>query len=474
MKNSTFALPVIAVLLPLCFTSYVPLNDLPGHMTRAHVITHYAESAHLQQVFEGWQHLAPNQASDRVVPLLLRFLPSPLAGRVFVGILLVLFSLGCWLLGKAFHGRPTWGAALAVFVVYNSLFFYGFVNFMFSTALFFVCLALWLFWRRQWTVWRWSATAAVACAVYLAHLGGFLFLGLSIAVLSLLELRTKSLREAAKQWLRDAVPFLPAVVLFFQRTTAVSDELGWSSLQLKAVHAFIAFIAYDRRVDAVVLVTLAIAALVLFLKGRVTFQPQASVLAAVFWVCFAVFPGDMMSGNDADTRCVVPAMVFSLLAVQVTLPVRLGRTLLVAALGACLLRVAAIGAYWHATGPRIAAQVELFSMLPMRARLYPMFWPYDHKQDAPLMTVAQYAAISSDAITPIQTARNVSILWMRTYPWYENYNEHTKKQPDWDRLSAETDYIWAYKMVPSIQQELDRRFVLVGTREAGRLYRVQR
>ncbi|MEI9811583.1 MAG: hypothetical protein WDO18_02415 [Acidobacteriota bacterium] len=252
----------------------MPLVDLPGHMARIHIAMHYAELTQWQQLYEGWQPWVPNQAIDRIVPPLMTFLPAPAAARAFTGIFLVVFALGCWLLERAFYGNNGWGAAFALFAAYNSLFFLRFRELRIQ------CRRLF---RRPRIVVdvppavdcpAMISIALLICGVYFSHLGGFIFLGLSVAVLCLFDLRKQPLSTVWKQWGpgRDSVYPRRRVVSSTPRGPRPRCRMGTVPRQSDPRHDHAHWlIGYDRRVDVVVVVTLAAAALIAAKKGECPF-----------------------------------------------------------------------------------------------------------------------------------------------------------------------------------------------------------
>lgn len=94
---------------PILVVLYPPLADYPNHLARAYVLYNY----NTNPAFRAYERVflpTPNIASDAALLLLQKVLPAETAGRLFLISIVLLFVLGCHLLGRAIHGRPTWPA----------------------------------------------------------------------------------------------------------------------------------------------------------------------------------------------------------------------------------------------------------------------------------------------------------------------------------------------------------------------------
>ncbi|MEI9811582.1 MAG: hypothetical protein WDO18_02410 [Acidobacteriota bacterium] len=97
------------------------------------------------------------------------------------------------------------------------------------------------------------------------------------------------------------------------------------------------------------------------------------------------------------------------------------------------------------------------------------------KRDLPLKGILSYAANTRDVVTRTFATKSQNIIWAREELWYEDYNDRPNSPaPKWAKISSEFEYVWAYKVAPSMQRELDSRYVLIGARDGGRLYRIPR
>jgi hypothetical protein len=166
-------LTVILLLLPVWWSAYTPLVDLPFHLARAYVLRHYQEVPFFQSVFERSLGPLPNLAVDLFVPPLLGWVDVVTAGKLFLSCYLLLFAWGCHALALAVHGRPSWVSSLLAFTAYNSALLWGFVNFVFGLAVALVTFALWLRWRDRQSLLTFLALTGLTFLVYLCHLAAW-------------------------------------------------------------------------------------------------------------------------------------------------------------------------------------------------------------------------------------------------------------------------------------------------------------
>src|SRR5215212_2730386 len=185
--------------LPVIFTRYVPLVDYPNHLARAHILHFYEHVPAYQSAYAPAPAPLPNLAVDLVVTTLLNFFGLLTAARIFLVVIILLFVAGCHRLGRAIHGGPTWLAIPCCFLVYNSSFLYGFVNYVFGVGLFCVTLSYWLEWRRELNASRFLLVTLLAACSYLAHLSAYSFLGVAFVVVAAWDHRVgkESLVKAA-------------------------------------------------------------------------------------------------------------------------------------------------------------------------------------------------------------------------------------------------------------------------------------
>jgi hypothetical protein len=120
------------LVLPVLVVRYPPMHDYPNHLARVFIL------AHLRDVpaYEARWKPYPNLAMDAIVVPLQRDLDVDTASRIFLVSIPLLFLFGVHRLGRVLHGRPAPAAPLAAYVFFHTLYFYGFLNYVFGVGLF--------------------------------------------------------------------------------------------------------------------------------------------------------------------------------------------------------------------------------------------------------------------------------------------------------------------------------------------------
>ena len=217
------AVPILAVEVPLA-------SDTLNHLARIHVRAHIADDPDLARLFEVRDHLVPYMGLDWLLTPLARVMPTLVAGRV--GIVLLLWgTVGAVLvLQRAFTGRIGFEPLLMGLVSYNALLAWGFLNYILGVIGALLGLAAWHALRgRPWLL-RLVLFTAVATALYFVHL---LALALYGAMLGAYEVfgRPRAWRTPARDWVLLAAQFLPAALLWTQLAMPPLAEEGgalWS------------------------------------------------------------------------------------------------------------------------------------------------------------------------------------------------------------------------------------------------------
>jgi len=464
------------LLIPVALVEYLPMVDLPGHLARVHILNNYERVAKFQEVYQPSRELLPNLALDLFLLPLVKIMPVETAARVFVATGMMIFALGCWTISIAVHGRITPFAALALFTQYNSMFFYGFIAFQMGVAVSLVALGLWYMWRKHWTVVRVSLLIALAFLACLCHLGGYMYLGFAIGWLTLLQwIREKRIEPAS---LIGFIPLVPPLLILFAWSKGPGGTalFVFSTLSQKLQHATVLLISFSLYVDIAVALLLAVAILSAWALGKYRFQFELASLAAVFAVAFVVFPWWLLTGSDADTRMMLGAGVFLLLALNCEIGQTAGKLIYSLALTALMLRIAFCGWVWMRQSDFIAGHVAFLNAIPEGARVYPIaLFPEQreaNKFERVLLHVPDLAAVSRQAIVPtVFTVKRQHSLIEKTPIWYSTSFDHAHPETfDWNRVAREYDVIWQYGKDPPLRDFFNSRFYLIGQHGEARLY----
>ncbi|MGH9453818.1 MAG: hypothetical protein ACRD2O_07600, partial [Terriglobia bacterium] len=309
---------VIAILcLPLLTVKYIPLVDYPNHLARVYILRHYHDIPLFQQNYEVRLLPIPNLAIDLIVLFLLHWFSILTAGRMFLVLAVLLFVAGCHLLAKSVHGRPSWLVIPCAFFAYSTLFFWGFVNDIFSLSMFLVTLAFWYRWREHWTLLRWSAVVLLVLGTYFSHITGYSFAAAAIGLMTLWFLfkRQMTLGHAVTSLL----PLLPPVILFlaFMQGGGQAGKILWGSLYQKVAGGLGLVITYNYHFDACILLGfIAILLLAAWQAQRVRIVQPVFFVGVLFALAFLAAPFWFLTGVGADDRFVPAAAVLLALSLE--------------------------------------------------------------------------------------------------------------------------------------------------------------
>ena len=467
---------VMFLLAPLALVAFLPMVDVPGHLARIYILQHYDQVPQFQQTYELTGKWLPHLTMDLTILALAKMMTLQEAARVFVALGMVVFALGCWTVSYAVHGRITPLAVLALFLQYNSSFFYGFVAFQFGVAVALCAIGLWYRWHRQWNAARVGALVVLGLITYSSHLGGYAFLGLAAGWLTLRIWREEKRISLAS--LIGLLPLIPPLLIYLRLGKAPGQQglIQFSTLSLKLRHAAMLLIGYDGYVDMAVALLLLAAVWAGWRYGTYRFQPEMVSLAIVFAIAFLALPWFVLTASDVDTRMVLGIGVFLLLGLTCDLPPATGKLIYGLALLALAARICFCGWVWSRQSELIAGHAAFLDQIPEGARVYPLaHFPENSAankfervlQHVPDLATAQRRAIVA---TTFAVPGQHSIV-ERTPRWYQtNIDPAHPEAFDWERVAKEYDVIWQYGPDAALRAVLDARFRLAGEHGDARLY----
>jgi hypothetical protein len=176
------ALLLAALLAPCAVLAYLPMTDLPQHLAIVSILLHlddprFGFAPFYEPAWDRTLYALPYLSTMALA----RLVPLEASLRIVVVLALVSLPIGVWALLRSL-GRPEWLALLALPLVYNRTFFWGFVNFQLGLGLALLALAILV---RPSRGWRSQLALAGLCAVTafthpygLFMLAGYVFLWL--------------------------------------------------------------------------------------------------------------------------------------------------------------------------------------------------------------------------------------------------------------------------------------------------------
>ena len=203
---------LLVALIPLMLVQIPPLVDYPNHMARVHILADGGQHPFLRQYYEIHWGLMPNLAIDLLLPPLLTVVSIETAGKLFLGVILTFLAGGTMALHLAVHRRWSPWPLLAFFFLYNSVFLWGFLNYLFGLGLALFACALWIALRDRSPHLLVPLFSVIAVLLFFAHL--FAFGVFALVVLSYESASWWNQRRAGES-LREAslMKALPTIVL---------------------------------------------------------------------------------------------------------------------------------------------------------------------------------------------------------------------------------------------------------------------
>ena len=357
---------VVLLLAPLLLVDLPPLADYPNHLARA-VLLAGQDNADLAAIALPRWAVIPNLGLDLLlVPLIRVGVPALLAGRLVLGLALLLPLIGCVAYHRAsFGGRSVWplGAAL---VVGHGTFLLGFVNFQLGLGPALLAAALWRSARADRPVGTILVVMLVSVVLFFCHLATLAFLLLLIAAQEVETLGRIGWRHLPSRLLA-ALPLLvgPARLYADSAFAALPAQTLWSPWPEKLLHGAMGFLGYylwfDLLTVAVLLGGLALCAL-----GSRLFVPRSTWLAlAVLAVGYAALPYGAKGTQFLDARLPVMAALLLFAGMAPRLPGwgAIGLLLLITA------RLGLVAGIWHGHARIIADLRAVIAAVPPGARV---------------------------------------------------------------------------------------------------------
>ncbi len=297
------------LLVPLFLVDVPPLLDYPNHLARMYVLAFGARDPILSQMYQQHWAIIPNLAIDLVMPEMLKVLPIYLAGRVVLGAMLLLPLVGVIVYHRVAFGVRSYWPLVAALGAYNTLFLFGFMNFLLALGMALLAAAGWRRWRQTHPVWLTVGGALATVAIFFMHLFGLVFLGVLVGSE---ELATfwRLRRTGGAAWsdllcraAMGAIAFTPPVVLVL---LAPLDQLDGRVLYRPLWHKIYCliepFMAYDGLVDALTGGVFAVGLYLAVRHGRLRAAPGIALALSGLFVVYLICTFAMKGTGFLDAR----------------------------------------------------------------------------------------------------------------------------------------------------------------------------
>src|SRR5579862_1969758 len=284
-----FAAVAALMIFPIWTVSVMPWSDFGDHMARMYILRHYSEVPVFRQYYEITHLPLPNLAMDLIIPPMLGAINPYIAAKLFVSLSVIVFAIAVDQFGRAVHGAPTWLAIAAAFFFYNSLLLYGFVNYIWSVALFLLTAAAWLVFDRKHSVIVGLLAVIAGSVTFVAHLAGFFFLCVFIGLMTMFEVvRT---RRVSIWNVTGFLPLAPGMGAYLHLGAAKGDvgAVQWGSITTKAIHAGVLIAGYSWWMDALTIGGLLIVMAAVLRHGQLGGNGALLAIGGLFVLAFCAF-----------------------------------------------------------------------------------------------------------------------------------------------------------------------------------------
>ena len=385
--GAAFALLCIA-LVPLMTVEIPPLVDYPNHLARMHILADGGHSPWLRQYYDIHWDLLPNLSMDLVVPPLTRIMSVEQAGKMFIALTFALLAGGTMALHAALHRRWSPWPLLAFFFLYNSVFLWGFLNYLFGLGLALFACALWVRLRTRSALLVVPLFSLIAVMLFFAHLFAFGSFALIVSTYELSQwwrLRDEAIHPTnAACWKAAPALIIPLIILTLTPTFKVAPEDYPLWLRGSSPPPLISFLSPVTKLEALKgtirtehrLLDRVTVLMLVGLVGIGLVRRRCSILPSMFLPLGATALAAMAMPNTIGTTAVVDIrmpIVFVLLTVASSdwreisrawfLPVALALSTVFA------VRMGYITEHWQNTAHHYRQFKQILDQLPEGARL---------------------------------------------------------------------------------------------------------
>ncbi|GAB4525963.1 MAG: hypothetical protein Tsb0010_09480 [Parvularculaceae bacterium] len=317
------AIVAISAVAPLLAVRFPPLNDYPFHLARIVILADLSNPFY-DRFYDLGSFLLPNVALDAIALPLAKLIGAEAAVRLFMVLSLLSILAGVAALHYAAFGRASAWPLLAAPLLYNGIFRFGFLNYIFGLGLALIAAAVWLRMGRDWRRLVFGFLASVA--LMLCHMSAFGVFAV-IAGGSEIYRRLSTSFSGGKPGLPDAdaiagllaaaAPFVAAIGLFALLSPTSQSEGAafqyaayWGAKPLGALFSLSAGLLW---LDLASLAAYAGIGFYALATGRLRAAPPLLAAAAFLALAIAVLPTGLLGSWYADIR-LAPALALLLIA----------------------------------------------------------------------------------------------------------------------------------------------------------------
>ncbi len=371
--------------LPIAVCDVVPLVDYPGHLVRVHLLAHWHELTGYDAYYRPAWRLLPNLALEFVAVPLAMVLPSRVALRIFSALVVAMLVCGGAVLNRIVNGRWTTWSLVPALLVYNHVFAYGFLNFLFGLGVSLFALASHFAVKRRPLLVRGAREIAFALALFFCHivmLANYVLAAAAIDAASTLTPGRRRWRELARDYgVLAAGVMLPLMLFVVSPTRGEATGIGFSDLATKTMRVVVLFKTGQGLWDdlfAVAFVAI-VSSLLATRQLRVLWPAAAGAVAC--GIFFVAAPYRIGNAYNVDTRLPVVVLFLAVAAMDGT---RITRVAGIVLASLFFVRVAATTVHYRRSSDELNRVTADLAVIPRGALVFTtraasarIWWP-DH------------------------------------------------------------------------------------------------
>lgn len=352
----------LMLLAPLLLTDVPPLLDYPNHLARLTVLAANGTDPVLARFYAPRWDIIPDLAIDAIGPLLLWVLPVHVAGRIVLGVAVLLPVFGTLAYSRTVLGQRTLWPFGCALVAWNGALLQGFLNYSIGIGVALLLAAGWLRWREPVPTRALLVAIPGAVVLFFCHLMALLFFALLIAahdILYLWRLRRypAALAVSAVQRLLCSVAVfaLPVTLYAVSDLRAEGGDTVYLAPTAKAAQLLTPFANYWLPLDIATAVLVAVGMIAAALTKHLRVPPRAGIALGLLGLLYLAAPFGFKGTFALDTRFVVLAgfLLFGGMA-PVALPSWIGRIAGFGIAALLVVRMTVLGAAWWGHNADIA------------------------------------------------------------------------------------------------------------------------
>lgn len=453
-----------AVQFPI-FDNFLPmLTDYPNHLARMHILLAAGSHADLNTFYEIHWAVLPNLAMDAVVPLLASFVSLELAGKLFLGLTLLLISSGTCAIYVALHRRISFWPFTVFLLLYNPIFLFGVVNYLFGIGVGLWGVAAWILLSTT-PKWRhFFLFSFISTSLLLCHLSAFAFYALIVVTYELRQTThsTKDTSRKHAKYILTASLVLPIFLFLMASPTSEMKKFDWHSLSpfqyavatilSKANLIFGLFLNYNIVLDTIS--TLVIVVLVIrgIFSGCLVVHRSMILPIACGSILVLLMPTELFGSSLADKRVMIAlAFVFTASTDLAPNTTRRLRSLLACLfVGLFLVRGGVILHYWKEADILTASAIRALNEMPKAKRIFVAF-PEDKTHEFSshfgkflpcLSIIYRFAFVPSLYSLPGAQPVTLTPQFQTIKALMPELEIVAGDSPDWVQVLRDYDYVW--------------------------------